>query len=107
MAVKEFPVSLKCEGPKGRPGFERRMFARETEEGYTIVQGDYLNKERNYDLWSVSVQDGLATVSGEYREGAGGIKGVKMEGTWGREGIALQGWRGPGSCKVEGQNIVD
>lgn len=105
--VKEFPVTLKCDGPKGRPGFERRIFVRETDEGFAIFRGDYLNKERNYDLWKVSVHDGLATVSGEYREGTGGIKTVKMEGTWGREGIALQGRRGPRSCQVEGQNTED
>lgn len=107
MAVKDVPLTLKCEGLKGRPGFEGRMFAREADEGFAIERGDYLNTESNHDLWKVTVHDGLATVSGEYREGAGGIKGVKVEGTWGREGIALQGWRGPGSCQVDGHSTVD
>lgn len=105
-AIKEVPLMLKCEGSHG--GFERKMFARETDGGFLIVRGDYVNKERSYDLWKVSVhEDGTAVVSGEYREGSGGIKIVTMDGLWKREEIALHGRRGARACQLIGKASID
>ncbi|EGV15961.1 acyltransferase family protein [Thiocapsa marina] len=105
VAVREIPLMLKCEGPRG--GVERRMFAREADGGFLIVRGDYVTKERNYDVWNVSVQNGTAVVAGEYREGGGGIKTVEMEGRWNPEQIALSGRRGARACQLLGKTSID
>ena len=71
------------------------------------MRGDYLNKERNYDIWNVSMSEGAAIVSGEYREGGGGIKKVEMEGRWNHEEIALNGRRGARACQLFGKASID
>lgn len=107
VVVREIPLTLKCEGSGNRTGFERRVFAREANGGFLIVRGDYLNKERNYDIWNVSMSEGAAIVSGEYREGGGGIKKVEMEGRWNHEEIALNGRRGARACQLFGKASID
>ena len=65
--------------------------------------GDWTKQEKRFDLWTGAVDGSAVTMSGHYREKAGGVKGVSLHGSIDRGKLTLKGRRGPRDCTVTGE----
>lgn len=65
-----------------------------------LRRGDYVARERNFEVWDGRLRGETIIISGEYREGSGGLKKIRLEGTV-VDGVMIAGGkRGPRSCSL-------
>jgi len=92
-------LTLRCSPVGSAAGFSREYKLMGFNNRFSLERKSQTSSA--FETWNVNVSDkDVATISGEYQEGAGGLKTVSFEGIV-HDGILIaEGARGPRSCQI-------
>lgn len=92
-------LSMQCSAIGSAAGFTREYNL--TGAGNRFSLNRKSETSSAFETWDVNISDeSVATITGEYQEGAGGLKTISFEGIVHDEILIAEGTRGPRSCYI-------